>query len=245
MAQTASASDAIRAILVSLLALAWCGCARTVARPSQESALRVAVEIEHPRERRGSHASPDLPAFVGDDNREDGDIPLLLSDGTGPYSFPLGKLSKFIRYVSLAQDAGDGRDPVKVLRAEQADYDLRPLNAPFESHTHIAQVRTGRPVRYARFFTDFVDESSPVGRWMTPVEDVEGMKPAAIQQSLGMKHLPSHRIDVNVPAGVRIRIGEVAPQADWGVRGGGTQVQLVDAIPDSAFDVAGATRVEP
>ena len=58
-----------------------------------------------------------------------------------------------------------------------------------------------------------------------------------IQQKFALKHPPTHYCVVNVPAGVQMYAGVVAPVEAWGVTGGGIQFELAQFIDVNCYGV--------
>jgi len=77
-------------------------------------------------------------------------------------------------------------------------------------------------------------EGNKARSWMMRAEEIGGLTPRQIQQKFALPELPTHVSDVHVPAGTRIRVGTVGAQKGWGA-GGGIQYELLERLPESAF----------
>jgi filamentous hemagglutinin len=77
-------------------------------------------------------------------------------------------------------------------------------------------------------------EGNQARSWLMRVEEIEGLSPAQIKDKFALPEMPRYVSDVQVPKGTRMRVGTVGEQAGWG-RGGGTQYELLDRLPETAF----------
>lgn len=57
-------------------------------------------------------------------------------------------------------------------------------------------------------------------------EDIAGLSPIQIRDKFALPAIPEYVTDVTLPAGTRIRVGEVNPLEGWG-SGGGLQIDLM------------------
>lgn len=64
--------------------------------------------------------------------------------------------------------------------------------------------------------------------------DIQGLTPAQIKDKFALPNLPPHYCHVNVPAGVQMYTGIVAPVVGWG-NGGGLQFELGQFIPAGSY----------
>ena len=61
------------------------------------------------------------------------------------------------------------------------------------------------------------DGSGMCGSWVMKAEDVEGLTPLEIQDKFALLHTPKYICDVELEAGIHIRVGEVNPLEGWGL----------------------------
>jgi hypothetical protein len=74
------------------------------------------------------------------------------------------------------------------------------------------------------------------GNWLVRAKDIEGMNAQQIQQYLALPTVPNRIVDVTIPAGTNMRVGQIAEQPSFGATGKtGTQYQLLDKIEDANY----------
>lgn len=101
---------------------------------------------------------------------------------------------------------------------------------PYTSATEIVEFTTTANTRFVRVHgPDNMPRS-----WMMRSEDIAGLSPQQIQDKFALPSLPSLVSDVEVPAGTRVRVGEVAAQTGWG-NGGATQFELLARLSEDSF----------
>ncbi len=98
---------------------------------------------------------------------------------------------------------------------------------PYTPGTRVIETETPATMQLTRVYTNNVTE--PAGRWLMDPKDIQGLTPKQIQDKFSLPNTPTHKVDVEVPQGTTIRIGE-ANEA-FGGNGGGTQYQLMNRIP--------------
>lgn len=76
--------------------------------------------------------------------------------------------------------------------------------------------------------------STDLGRWLMPESEIKGLSAIQIKEKFALPSTPKFIVDVNVPAGTVIRLGEAGSIPEWG-SGGGVQIQLMERIPMSAY----------
>lgn len=103
---------------------------------------------------------------------------------------------------------------------------------PYSESTKIIEGVTAQDEKFVRLYDGEVSRS--MGRWVMPASEVKGLSAAQIQEKFALPQLPKYIIEVNVPAGTKLRVGEAGAISGWGA-GGGTQIQLLDNIPMSSF----------
>lgn len=95
----------------------------------------------------------------------------------------------------------------------------------FQMTTHTTQ--------FVRVYAE--NNGNLVGRWMMKYSDIQGLTAREIQQKFALDYLPTHYCIVNVPTGVQMYAGVVAPIDAWGVVGGGIQFELARYIAESCY----------
>lgn len=102
---------------------------------------------------------------------------------------------------------------------------------PYKPDTISSQGRLDNTSQYVRVYNPNapVNPSNPVGRWIMPRSEIEGLSPAQIQQRFSLPNVPTHIVDVNA-AGRNATIGIANPLP--GSAGLGTQIQLADDVVD-------------
>lgn len=103
---------------------------------------------------------------------------------------------------------------------------------PFAADKPVIEGKLAEDTKFVRLYDG--ENSGQMGRWMMPESEVSGLTPAQIQQKFALPQAPTMVSDVNVPAGTVVRVGEAGSIPGWG-SGGGTQIQLMDRIPTSAY----------
>lgn len=103
---------------------------------------------------------------------------------------------------------------------------------PFAADKPVIEGKLAEDTKFVRLYDG--ENSGQMGRWMMPESEVSGLTPAQIQQKFALPQAPTMVSDVNVPAGTVVRVGEAGSIPGWG-SGGGTQIQLMNRIPTSAY----------
>lgn len=88
-----------------------------------------------------------------------------------------------------------------------------------------------------RIFVRVYGRDNQVGSWLMRADEIEGLTPAQIQNKFALPELPRYVSEVHVPSGTNLRIGRAAAQVGWG-KGGGIQYELLDRLPEAAFNKA-------
>jgi len=162
---------------------------------------------------------------------------------TGAPAAALTRLSGLVDQLKLASILNDGVQ-VRAISAAKANADWVALSpatnkAPYLYGTTVSYVRTKVGHRFARLFT--MGTTSRESAWVIKAEDMfdptgRALTPTELKNKFALPHLPTHAVDVDVPAGIKVHIGTAGPQPTWGsIPGGGTQIQLMEDIPSSSF----------
>ena len=101
---------------------------------------------------------------------------------------------------------------------------------PYLPGTEVQIIELTEPTTFVRVMDG--DNSGVFGGWVMRAEDLlkpDGtpLSPLEIQQKFALKTTPTHVVDVTLPEGTQIRMGEVNPLEAWGKKGGGTQFDLM------------------
>ena len=101
---------------------------------------------------------------------------------------------------------------------------------PYLPGTEVQVVRLTEPTTFVRVMDG--DNSGVFGGWVMRADDLlrsDGtpLTPLEIQQKFALKTTPTHVVDVTLPAGTTLRMGDVNPLEAWGKEGGGTQFDLM------------------
>ena len=101
---------------------------------------------------------------------------------------------------------------------------------PYLPGTEVQVIELTEPTTFVRVMDG--DNSGVFGGWVMRAEDLlnpDGtpMTPLEIQQKFALKTTPTHVVDVTLPAGTQLRMGDVNPLEAWGKKGGGTQFDLI------------------
>ena len=87
-------------------------------------------------------------------------------------------------------------------------------------------VQTVELTRETRFVRVFNEEGNPPsfakGVWVMALQDIEGLTPAQIKDKFALPGMPSHVVELELPAGTQLITGPCNPVEGWG-NGGGTQ----------------------
>lgn len=84
----------------------------------------------------------------------------------------------------------------------------------------------------------FLSESSgEAGKWLAKESEVRGMTPKQIQDWLGLPYTPDYVRYVDVPLAIKVRKGICAAVEAWKVKGGGSQVELLEDIGKEFYGV--------
>jgi len=106
---------------------------------------------------------------------------------------------------------------------------------PYDSGRRAREIVVTKPTRFVRVHA----EGNQARPWIMRPEDLKDrngrpLTPRQIQDKFAIPYVPKYISDVHVPANTRLRVGGTAPQQGWGA-GAGTQYELKDRLPDSAF----------
>jgi hypothetical protein len=123
--------------------------------------------------------------------------------------------------TDIAIKSADDVNADFVAKGWQPPYAAGAKAAEFTTTTEMMFVRVHGPDNKAR-------------SWMMRPADIHGLSPQQIKDKFALPDLPTMVSDVTVPAGTRVRVGEVAAQDGWG-KGGATQFELLARLPESAF----------
>ena len=148
----------------------------------------------------------------------------------------------FAKQISLAEDLSSGTkiisrsaDEVNAIFVASGSY------APYTPGTIINEVLTTKPSTCVRVWTQGSNEATSC--WLTTADEIAGLTPVQIQKKLGLKNIPTHICNVNVPNGTKLRIGNVGPAV--GQPGGAIQVELLESIPSDLFVFPGRLISNP
>lgn len=134
---------------------------------------------------------------------------------------------------ALSAKASKGTVINRTAEHANAPYIALGKKLPYRPGTPVVDMVTAKKTKVVRVFTDGV--SSPAGRWMTTIDQIDGLHPQQIKDFLALEHVPTHIVQVVIPAGTKIRTGMTS--AIYGNRGGATQIELLQKIPDEFFGV--------
>jgi hypothetical protein len=112
-----------------------------------------------------------------------------------------------------------------------APFILRGWSPPYSSSSQARTFTTVSAMEFVRVTT-----GNPQGAFLVRSNEISGMTPQQIQVHLALPDVPTHILNVTVPAGTRMQVGFVAPQPNFGVETrGGIQYQILDQIPSQNF----------
>ncbi|MBZ2190598.1 RHS repeat-associated core domain-containing protein, partial [Alcanivorax sp. JB21] len=101
---------------------------------------------------------------------------------------------------------------------------------PYARNREVIEATLSNDQSFVRVYSP--GRSNIEGRWVVRREDINGLSPRQIQERLSLPYTPTHIVDVNIPAGTRIRTGQAG--ANFGNPGGMTQFELIDRV-EGAF----------
>jgi hypothetical protein len=101
---------------------------------------------------------------------------------------------------------------------------------PYENGSRAREIVLEKETLFVRVH----GEGNQARSWMMRPEAIKGLTPQQIKDKFALPELPKYVSDVHVPAGTRLRAGTAGKQESWG-EGGGTQYELKEKLPDSAF----------
>ena len=117
----------------------------------------------------------------------------------------------------------------------------RPFHPPYDMNYPTYMVTAKDEVQFVRVMPKD-SKDMPIGRWLMRREDydviMKGPNPAnALREYLALPTMPVAASEVRLPAGTKLRIGIASPHQKWG-RGGGVQIEILDALDIDWFDEA-------
>ncbi|MCX8745342.1 VENN motif pre-toxin domain-containing protein [Snodgrassella sp. B3882] len=109
-------------------------------------------------------------------------------------------------------------------------------NSPYDPSAQVRQFTTVTEIKgeFVRVYVEGLNK--PSGAFIVRASEIKGMTPQQIQQHLALPAVPTHIVDVTIPAGTKMQTGKVAAQPNFGVQNKvGTQYQLLQEIPINNF----------
>ena len=97
---------------------------------------------------------------------------------------------------------------------------------PYKPGTVVKEIILIRKITFVRVYDKLPKGSGLYGSWIMKAEDIEGLTPLEIRDKFSLPSIPRYKCDVELNAGVHMRMGEVNPVAGWG-KGGGIQYDLM------------------
>ena len=94
---------------------------------------------------------------------------------------------------------------------------------PYTSGTKVQEIALQKETTFVRLH----GEANQMGDWVVQPKDIKGLTPVQIKDKFALPEMPTQTSEVTIPAGTKIRVGEVAPQNGWG-GGGGTQYEIIN-----------------
>lgn len=132
----------------------------------------------------------------------------------------------------IAVESADGLN-VKVLK------DKPHFTPPYVPGTQAVTIETTTATHFVRYYVQNPQSSKQVGEWMMRAEDVATLSPEQVASKFSLPQVPTHRGDVVVPAGNRLRVTIANDINIWADRslggnggGGGVQFELLTAPKD-------------
>lgn len=118
------------------------------------------------------------------------------------------------------------------LSAEQANFrhEINDSYPPYEEGTRARDIILERDRAFVRVFAE--GKTFAEGRWVMRKSDITDLKtgkllaPEQIRDRFSLESVPTHIVDVTVPAGTKVRVGRVGAQDKLKSKGGGTQYEL-------------------
>jgi hypothetical protein len=163
--------------------------------------------------------------------------PKTRSKGGGADESAEGGGAKPPKKKTGTQEAAAGADPgkpktVRTLTSEEANapHVAAGNRPPYAKGTTARDIVTTEDSKFVRVH----GEGNQARSWMMREEDIKGLSADQIKDKFALPEKPAYVSDVNVPAGTKIRVGTVGAQEGWG-RGGATQYELQQRLPQSAF----------
>ena len=84
------------------------------------------------------------------------------------------------------------------------------------------------------FVRVYSEDRYATGQWIMRPKEIEGLTPQQIKDKFVLPKVPTHIIEVHLPAKSYLQLGTTAPQAGWG-SGGAIQYQALERLPLEYF----------
>ncbi len=122
-------------------------------------------------------------------------------------------------------------EEVKTFTAEETNQwfidNVKPdYKPPYKPGTLVKEIELIENTTFVRVYDNMPDGSGMYGSWVMRADDIKGLTPLEIQNKFALPNTPKYVCDVELEAGIHIRVGEVNPLDGWG-NGGGTQYDLI------------------
>jgi len=132
---------------------------------------------------------------------------------------------------SIVRSAGVGENELRIRVGLKSSDEVNALfsergwHAPYKSGVSIAEFQTPKK------WEGLVRLSGPdniKGSWFTTSDQVKGLTPAQLRGKFSLKYEPTNITPISLDAGSNVRVGEAAGVKDFGTKGGGYQVEVVN-----------------
>lgn len=97
---------------------------------------------------------------------------------------------------------------------------------PYAEGKDVKHIELTEDTTFVRVYDGEANGLGKYGTWMMKPEDIKGLSPQEIKDKFSLPAVPSNCVDVEVKAGTKLRMGEVASIEDWG-DGGGIQFDTI------------------
>lgn len=102
-------------------------------------------------------------------------------------------------------------------------YGATNFKPPYKAGTEVLEFELDVSTKFVRVTNDIND---PTGQWIMQAEEITGLTAAEIKNNFSLKEMPTHVVDVQIPAGTKLRAGEAALISGWG-NGEGYQIDMM------------------
>ena len=98
---------------------------------------------------------------------------------------------------------------------------------PYKPGTMVKEIELLESTVFVRVYDKMPGGSQMIGAWVMTADSIKGLTAAQIRDKFALPNEPKYLCDVELNAGVHLRMGEVNPLEGWGC-GGGIQYDMME-----------------